>query len=208
MTKAVLGIIGGSGIYDLPGLTNAQTKAIGSPWGKPSAALLTGEIAGLPIVFLSRHDKGHRISPTDINYRANIDGLKRAGVTDLVSLSACGSFKEDGIFYPGPWGLFGGAMEPGEAADAALRRELQEELGLAAPEMQHMTDFSFTFGRLGTVTRHFFQVVLPASALAGLRLAEGTDMRSFLPSEILNLPRVVPYDSFAIWLHASGLLRQ
>jgi len=69
-------------------------------------------------------------------------------------------------------------------------------------------DFSFTFGRLGTVTRHFFQVVLPASALAGLRLAEGSDMRSFLPSEILNLPRVVPYDSFAIWLHASGLLRQ
>ena len=94
----------------------------------------------LPIVFLSRHDKGHRISPTDINYRANIDVLKRAGVTDLVSLSACGSFKEDGIFYPGHWGLFGGAMEPGEAADAALRRELQEELGLAAPEMQHMTE--------------------------------------------------------------------
>jgi 8-oxo-dGTP pyrophosphatase MutT (NUDIX family) len=116
--------------------------------------------------------------------------------------------QKPGIFYPGHWGLFGGAMEPGEAAEAALRRELQEELGLAAPEMQHMTDFSFTFGRLGTVTRHFFQVVLPASALAGLRLAEGSDMRSFLPSEILNLPRVVPYDSFAIWLHASGLLRQ
>src|ERR1700726_992018 len=95
MTKSVLGIIGGSGIYDLPGLTNVQSKAIESPWGKPSAALLTGEIAGLPIVFLSRHDKGHRLSPSDINYRANIDVLKRAGVTDLVSLSACGSFKEE-----------------------------------------------------------------------------------------------------------------
>src|ERR1700737_543258 len=94
MTKAVLGIIGGSGIYDLPGLTNAQSKTIESPWGKPSAALLTGEIAGLPIVFLARHDKGHRLSPSDINYRANIDVLKRAGVTDLVSLSACGSFKQ------------------------------------------------------------------------------------------------------------------
>ena len=94
MTKAVLGIIGGSGIYDLPGMTNAQSRTIDSPWGKPSAALLTGEIEGLPVVFLSRHDKGHRISPTDINYRANIDVLKRAGVTDLVSLSACGSFKE------------------------------------------------------------------------------------------------------------------
>jgi 5'-methylthioadenosine phosphorylase len=95
MTKSVLGIIGGSGIYDLPGLTNAQSRVIESPWGKPSAALLTGEIAGLPIVFLSRHDKGHRLSPSDINYRANIDVLKRAGVTDLVSLSACGSFKEE-----------------------------------------------------------------------------------------------------------------
>src|SRR6478736_5090363 len=95
MTKAVLGIIGGSGIYDLPGLTNAQSKIIESPWGKPSGALLTGEIAGLPIAFLSRHDKGHRLSPSDINYRANIDVLKRAGVTDLVSLSACGSFKQE-----------------------------------------------------------------------------------------------------------------
>ncbi len=95
MTKSVLGIIGGSGIYDLPGLKNAQSKTVQSPWGKPSAALLTGEIDGLPIVFLSRHDKGHRLSPTDINYRANIDALKRAGVSDLVSLSACGSFRED-----------------------------------------------------------------------------------------------------------------
>src|SRR5579863_10486430 len=95
MASAVLGIIGGSGIYDLPGLTKAQTKVVDSPWGKPSAALLCGEIAGLPVVFLSRHDKGHRLSPTDINYRANIDVLKRAGVTDLVSLSACGSFKEE-----------------------------------------------------------------------------------------------------------------
>ena len=95
MTKAVLGIIGGSGIYDLPGLQKAQRKVITSPWGEPSAPLLMGEIDGLPIVFLSRHDKGHRLSPSDINYRANIDVLKRAGVTDLVSLSACGSFKED-----------------------------------------------------------------------------------------------------------------
>ena len=95
MVKAVLGIIGGSGIYDLPDLKKAKTKNILSPWGEPSGALLVGEIEDLPIVFLSRHDKGHRYSPSDINYRANIDVLKRAGVTDLVSLSACGSFQED-----------------------------------------------------------------------------------------------------------------
>src|ERR1700754_3594068 len=95
MAKAVLGIIGGSGIYDLPGLENARDEEITSPWGMPSAPVRRGTISGLPIVFLPRHDKGHRLSPSDINYRANIDVLKRAGVTDLVSLSACGSFKED-----------------------------------------------------------------------------------------------------------------
>ena len=95
MTRAVLGIIGGSGIYDLPGLSNVREQRIESPWGEPSGALLTGDIDGLPVVFLSRHDKGHRLSPSDINYRANIDVMKRAGVTDLVSLSACGSFRED-----------------------------------------------------------------------------------------------------------------
>src|SRR5437016_433484 len=95
MTKAVLGIIGGSGIYDLPGLENAREEAIRSPWGEPSAPVRHGTIAGLPVVFLPRHDKAHRLSPSDINYRANIDVLKRTGVTDLVSLSACGSFKEE-----------------------------------------------------------------------------------------------------------------
>ena len=78
---------------------DVRSRKIKSPWGEPSAPLRVGEIAGLPIVFLSRHDKGHRLSPSDINYRANIDVLKRAGVTDLISLSACGSFKEE--FPPG-----------------------------------------------------------------------------------------------------------
>ncbi len=95
MAKAVLGIIGGSGIYDLPGLEGARDEAITSPWGEPSSSVRRGTIAGLPIVFLPRHDKGHRLSPSDINYRANIDVLKRAGVTDLISLSACGSFKQE-----------------------------------------------------------------------------------------------------------------
>src|SRR4051812_37642445 len=95
MIKSVLGIIGGSGVYDLPGLANVREERIHSPWGHPSGPLRTGEVDGLPVVFLPRHDKGHRLSPSDINYRANIDVLKRAGVTDLVSLSACGSFNED-----------------------------------------------------------------------------------------------------------------
>jgi 5'-methylthioadenosine phosphorylase len=95
MARAVLGIIGGSGIYELPGLESAREETIASPWGEASAPVRRGSIAGLPIVFLPRHDRGHRLSPSDINYRANIDVLKRAGVTDLISLSACGSFKEE-----------------------------------------------------------------------------------------------------------------
>jgi 5'-methylthioadenosine phosphorylase len=93
--RAVLGVIGGSGIYDLPGLENAEELHIASPWGEPSAALRRGHIGKTEIVFLSRHGKGHRVSPSDLNFRANIDCLKRAGVTDLISLSACGSFREE-----------------------------------------------------------------------------------------------------------------
>jgi 5'-methylthioadenosine phosphorylase len=95
--KAVLGILGGSGFYTLPGLGGVEELAIESPWGAPSDTLRRGAIGTTPVVFLARHGRGHRVPPTEINYRANIDCLKRAGVTDLVSLSACGSFRED---YP------------------------------------------------------------------------------------------------------------
>jgi 5'-methylthioadenosine phosphorylase len=93
--KAVLGVMGGSGVYDLPGLEDVREERIGSPWGEPSDALRIGRIGQTPVVFLARHGRGHRLSPSDINYRANIDVLKRAGVTDLVALSACGSFKSE-----------------------------------------------------------------------------------------------------------------
>ena len=95
MTKAVLGVIGGSGVYDLPGLEDVREERVASPWGEPSDALRFGRIGQTEVVFLPRHGRGHRYSPSDINYRANIDILKRAGVTDLVSISACGSFKPD-----------------------------------------------------------------------------------------------------------------
>ena len=75
MTKAVLGVIGGSGIYDLPGLEDVREERIESPWGEPSGALRIGSTGGLPVVFLPRHDKGHRLSPSDIIYRANFDVL-------------------------------------------------------------------------------------------------------------------------------------
>jgi 5'-methylthioadenosine phosphorylase len=95
MTQSVLGVLGGSGLYDLPGLQNAQWKPVASPWGAPSDDILFAELDGLPVRFLPRHGRGHHLSPSGINYRANIDAMKRAGVTDLVSVSACGSLKEN-----------------------------------------------------------------------------------------------------------------
>ena len=95
MPKAILGVMGGSGVYDLPGLEDVREERIASPWGEPSDALRIGRIGPTIVAFMPRHGRGHRVSPSDINYRANIDVMKRAGVTDLVSLSACGSFKEE-----------------------------------------------------------------------------------------------------------------
>ncbi len=99
MGKAVIGIIGGSGVYDLPGLEDVKEERIASPWGEPSDALRFGRLHDREVVFLPRHGRGHRLSPSGINYRANIDVLKRAGVTDLVSVSACGSYRAE--LYPG-----------------------------------------------------------------------------------------------------------
>ncbi len=93
--KIVLGIIGGSGVYDIDGLTNTRWQKIESSFGEPSDELLFGELAGQQMVFLPRHGRGHRIPPSEINFRANIDALKRAGVTDVISVSAVGSLKAE-----------------------------------------------------------------------------------------------------------------
>jgi 5'-methylthioadenosine phosphorylase len=95
MARSVIGIIGGSGLYDLPGLAGAEWRRVDSSFGAPSDELLFGTLAGRDLVFLPRHGRGHRFSPSAIDYRANIDALKRAGVTDLVAVSAVGSFRDD-----------------------------------------------------------------------------------------------------------------
>ena len=91
----MIAIIGGSGIYDIDGLENAEWVSVKTPWGAPSDQILTGVLNGVKMAFLPRHGRGHKHSPTTVPYRANIDALKRLGVTDVFSVSACGSFREE-----------------------------------------------------------------------------------------------------------------
>jgi 5'-methylthioadenosine phosphorylase len=99
MTETMIAVIGGSGIYDIDGLDEATWVDVESPWGTPSDQILTGRLGGVKMAFLPRHGRGHVHSPTTVPYRANIDALKRLGVTDVISVSACGSFREE--YAPG-----------------------------------------------------------------------------------------------------------
>ena len=95
MTDTKIAVIGGSGIYDIDGLQDADWVTVETPWGAPSDQVLTGTLNGVAMVFLPRHGRGHVHTPTSVPYRANIDALKRLGCTDVISVSACGSFREE-----------------------------------------------------------------------------------------------------------------
>lgn len=95
MTQTMIGVIGGSGLYEIDALQDAAWQKVETPWGDPSDEILTGTLDGVKMAFLPRHGRGHVHSPTSVPYRANIDALKRLGVTDVISVSACGSFRDE-----------------------------------------------------------------------------------------------------------------
>jgi 8-oxo-dGTP pyrophosphatase MutT (NUDIX family) len=113
--------------------------------------------------------------------------------------------QKPGIFYPGHWGFFGGAVDDGEDADQALLRELREELGIEVSDARYFTEFSFDFRFCGHgwVWRRYYRISVTSRMTETMVLGEGSDMRVFAAREILNLPRLVPYDAFAIWLDAT-----
>lgn len=112
--------------------------------------------------------------------------------------------QKTGIFYPGHWGVFGGAIDPGETPEQTLTRELHEEIGLTVSTIRYFTEFSFDFGfnGLGRFTRRYFEVPIEPSQIDKIVLREGSAFRLFPARTLLNARRIVPFDAFAIWLHA------
>ena len=138
MADPFIGVIGGSGLYEIDGLAGAEWRRVETPWGAPSDAILTGTLDGVRMAFLPRHGRGHVHSPTSVPYRANVDALKRLGVTDVVSVSAVGSFRE--------------AMEPGHfvIVDQFVDRTVAREKSFFGPGcVAHVSVAHPTCPRLG-----------------------------------------------------------
>ncbi|MEP6020092.1 MAG: S-methyl-5'-thioadenosine phosphorylase [Paracoccaceae bacterium] len=153
MVQTKIGVIGGSGLYDIDGLENQEWISVETPWGAPSDQLLTGTLDGVSMVFLPRHGRGHVHSPSTVPYRANIDALKRIGVTDVISISACGSFREE--------------MEPGHfvIVDQFIDRTFAREksffgsgcvahVSVAHPTCERLSDACETAAKDAGVTVH------------------------------------------------------
>ncbi|MEP3843932.1 MAG: S-methyl-5'-thioadenosine phosphorylase [Paracoccaceae bacterium] len=153
MVQTKIGVIGGSGLYDIDGLENQEWISVETPWGAPSDQLLTGTLDGVSMVFLPRHGRGHVHSPSTVPYRANIDALKRIGVTDVISVSACGSFREE--------------MEPGHfvIVDQFIDRTFAREksffgsgcvahVSVAHPTCERLSDACETAAKDAGVTVH------------------------------------------------------
>ncbi len=151
--KPVLAVIGGSGLYEMPGLQNPQTVEPETPFGKPSAPIVIGELAGQPVAFLARHGIGHPLSPSEVPYRANIYALKSLGVERVVSISACGSLRED--FAPGD------IVIPDQVFDFTHKRArtffgegLTAHVGVAEPFCAHLSQQLYAAVKTTTAALH------------------------------------------------------
>ncbi len=174
LSKPLIGVIGGSGIYDIEGLSNTRWVRVSSPFGEPSDELLFGDLEGQPLVFLPRHGRGHKLPPNGVNYRANVDALKRSGVTDILSLSAVGSFRED--LSPGTFVL----------VDQFIDRTIQREKSFFAPGLvAHVSLAHPVCSRLTGALAAAAKSVNVAAVLGGTYLAmEGPQFSTLAESEL------------------------
>ena len=173
-SESVIGVIGGSGIYDIEGLSNTRWERVTSPFGEPSDELLFGDVEGQPMVFLPRHGRGHKLPPNGVNYRANIDALKRSGVTDILSLSAVGSFREE--FSPGTFVL----------VDQFIDRTIQRDKSFFGPGLvAHVSMAHPVCARLAAALEEAAESVDVTAVRGGTYLAmEGPQFSSLAESEL------------------------
>lgn len=174
MAQHVVGILGGSGVDDLAGLEERRLETVDTPWGAPSDRLLRGVLDGQPLAFLPRHGRGHRLPPSRINFRANIDALKRAGCRDVISVSAVGSLRED--LAPGTFVLVD------QFIDRTFAREKSFfDTGLVA----HVSMARPVCGRLGDRLMHAAEAAGVPAVRGGVYLAmEGPQFSTFAESEL------------------------
>ncbi|MEM1419591.1 MAG: S-methyl-5'-thioadenosine phosphorylase [Pseudomonadota bacterium] len=153
MAETVVGVIGGSGVYEIAGLDGAEWRTVETPWGAPSDQVLTGTLDGLRLAFLPRHGRGHVQSPTSINYRANIDALKQLGVTDAISVSACGSFREE--MAPGDFVIVDQFIDRTFAREKSFfGAGLVAHVGFAHPVCPRLAEIAATAAEATGVTVH------------------------------------------------------
>jgi len=174
VSKPVIGVIGGSGIYDIEGLSNTRWVRVSSPFGEPSDELLFGDLDGQPLVFLPRHGRGHKLPPNGVNYRANVDVLKRSGVTDILSLAAVGSCRDE--LSPGTFVL----------VDQFIDRTIQRDKSFFAPGLvAHVSMAHPVCARLTAALAVAAKSVDVSAVLGGTYLAmEGPQFSTLAESEL------------------------
>ncbi|MCV6825244.1 MULTISPECIES: S-methyl-5'-thioadenosine phosphorylase [Halocynthiibacter] len=151
--ETMIGVIGGSGLYEIDGLQDAKWVELSTPWGAPSDAIFTGTLNGLPMAFLPRHGRGHVHSPSSVPYRANIDALKQLGVTDIISVSACGSFREE--MAPGDFVVVDQFIDRTFAREKSFFGEgCVAHVSVAHPTCSRLSEACFEAGKAQGVKMH------------------------------------------------------
>lgn len=186
MTETMIAVIGGSGIYDIDGLEDAKWQAVESPFGTPSDEILTGRLDGVKMAFLPRHGRGHIHTPTSVPYRANIDALKRLGVTDVISVSATGSFREE--MAPGDF------VVVDQFIDRTFAREksffgpgLVAHVSVAHPTCPRLSEACYTAAKDAGITAHKGGTYLAMEGPQFSTLAESKMYRESWGADVIGM---------------------
>ncbi|MCV2868018.1 S-methyl-5'-thioadenosine phosphorylase [Defluviimonas sp. WL0002] len=186
MAHPRIGVIGGSGVYQIEGLADAEWRQVETPWGWPSDEILTGRLDGIAMAFLPRHGRGHVLAPSEVPFRANIDALKRLGVTDVVAVSACGSFRED--MAPGDFVIVDQYIDRTFArAKSFFGSGCVAHVSLAHPTCARLSDAAVQAAEMAGVTVHRGGTYLAMEGPQFSTLAESRMYREHWGADIIGM---------------------